>query len=117
LLGVLAREIQRERGWRPTIHSEVGLLTLGDVRFALLPGEPDPVVAARARRALGCASGGIVGLANDELGYLITDEALDDPEYAYERTMSLGPGTSSRLISAIAWLQARTHPHPHRFRD
>ena len=55
----------------------------------------------------------IVGLTNDELGYILPQEAYvypDDPfepgEH-YEETMSIGPGAGPRLNAALVALLAR----------
>lgn len=128
----------------PHVKTEVAKVQLGNVRFLAVPGEllPELAVGYDAQFALGHAQvkpnnvappdlssaptgpylkdqlGGeyrcVVGLANDELGYLIPaydyrlhperpwfDEAPGDH---YEETNSLGPSTTPALLEAYRTL-------------
>lgn len=84
-------------------ESEVLALRLGPALLLTAPGEALPRVgfeleAPRGGREPFC----LVGLGNDELGYLIHEEDWDDPRYAYERTVSPGP-----LVTGILRRAAR----------
>ncbi len=128
-LGILGNETSRgksDTGY--VLHSELGVLSLGSVTFALIPGEifpelvsgqglcaDDPEaleqIAARydAERLL------IVGLCNDELGYIIPPsnfllnddlpyiEAVTDAkgENHYEETNSTGKDTAACIAKAF----------------
>lgn len=108
------------------VRSSVSLLQLGDVALALVPGElfpelengrflkpEDPVPLEKLAAEAGFAAMVTVGLANDELGYIVPpSQFLVDPrlpyltetakdalgETHYEETNSVGPETA-RCIS------------------
>jgi hypothetical protein len=112
-----------------SVRSEIGLLRLGDLEIAAIPGEiypelvlgkvqdpadpgadfPDapvePAVYAQMRRPHRM----IVGLANDEIGYIIPKRQWDeDPPFCYGRKASqygeinsLGPETAPILCGAF----------------
>jgi hypothetical protein len=89
--------------------SEVGRLDIGPASFALVPGEPTPLVG-RAAEALLTARGArfsrTIGLANDELGYLLDPaKQYDDPEFAYEVSMSVGREAVPTLLEALQQLR------------
>jgi hypothetical protein len=90
-----------------TIVTEVGLLELGPSRWACWPGEVLPRLGIESKRRLGSRYPFLVGLANDELGYILFDEDFvepadwDDPGRQYEESMSVGPTAGSRLLTAL----------------
>ncbi len=128
-LGILGNETSRgksDTGY--VIHSELSVLSLGSVTFALIPGEifpelvsgkglcdddPEPLeqIAARydVERLL------IIGLCNDELGYIIPPSNFllnDDLPYIetvtdamgenhYEETNSTGKETAACIAKAF----------------
>jgi hypothetical protein len=99
----------RRRGDRG-MWTEVGRLDLGPASFALLPGEPTPRVGAAAEAVIagqGARKTGVIGLANDELGYLLDREQFEDPEFSYEVTMSVGPDAAAEVLAALAALPPR----------
>ncbi len=92
------------------VVTEVNLLRIGPVWLAGVPGEllPGPGLEIKAflRRA-GAEVAGVIGLVNDEVGYILPQEGFvypDDPFQPgshYEETMSLGPETAPRLLAAL----------------
>ena len=58
-------------------------------------------------RRAGALVAGVIGLANDELGYILPQEDYVYPEEPfnpgahYEETMSIGPETGPRLLAAV----------------
>jgi len=95
------------------VISEAGLLRLGQVWLAHVPGELLPALGLQLKqkmRAAGASVCGILGLANDELGYILPDDVYHypenplDPGEHYEETMSVGPSAGSSLIRAFQTL-------------
>jgi hypothetical protein len=89
------------------VTGEVGVLDLGVARAACWPGEVLPTLGMASKRRLRTPVPLLVGLANDELGYILPDEDFvapddwDDPDPHYEESMSVGPHTGSRLLAAL----------------
>ena len=128
-LGVLGNETSRgksDTGYM--IHSELGVLSLGSVTLALIPGEifpelvsgqglsdGDPEALKQIAARYGVEHLLIVGLCNDELGYIIppSDFLLDDElpyiesakdakgENHYEETNSIGKDTAAYIAKAF----------------
>jgi hypothetical protein len=109
-----------ERGLLPNIlddNSEVltetTLIAIGDVWLATNPGELLPRLGLMAKRALidaGARVPAIIGLANDELGYILpADEFIfpDDPFNPgdhYEESMSIGAAAGPAWQNALETL-------------
>ena len=123
-------------GWR-TLRSEVGLVALGEVSIACVPGEiypeivnggiehppgadfPDEVVEVPPLRALMPGRVKFVfGLANDEIGYLIPKTEWDaKPPYAYGvkhapygEINSVGPDAAGAVHAALKELCRTSKP-------
>ena len=99
----------RRRGPGDGLLSEVGRLDLGPASFALVPGEPTPLVGRAAEALIGARGARFsrtIGLANDELGYLLDPaKQYDDPEFAYEVSMSVGREAVPALLEALQQLR------------
>lgn len=92
------------------VTTEANLLQIGPVWLAGVPGELLPKLGLEVRallRRAGAEVAGVVGLVNDEVGYILPQEDFvypDDPFQPgshYEETMSLGPETAPRLLAAL----------------
>ncbi|MFO0723313.1 MAG: hypothetical protein U1E65_06000 [Myxococcota bacterium] len=99
----------RPRGPRGEgLISEVGRIDLGPASFALVPGEATPFVGGEAEALLrrrGARFPRVIGLANDELGYLLDPaKQFDDPEFNYEVSMSVGREAVPSLLEALGRL-------------
>jgi hypothetical protein len=96
----------RPRGPGGGLITDVGHLELGPLALVLLPGEPTPAVGARAAAVLAARGFGVVrvlGLADDELGYLLEPATeYDHPEFGYEVSMSVGREAVPVLLAALA---------------
>lgn len=82
------------------IESEVNLWEIGKLRIATVPGEISPDLGMRIRKICGHPAM-ILGLANDELGYLFPSYDFDLALYDYERTLSVGKYAADRLLRWI----------------
>jgi hypothetical protein len=82
------------------IETEVNLWEIGKLRIATVPGEISPDLGMRIRKICGHPAM-ILGLANDELGYLFPSYDFDLALYDYERTLSVGKYAADRLLRWI----------------
>jgi hypothetical protein len=87
--------------------TDVGVLRIGVAVAACWPGEVLPRLGMTSKARLQTPFPFVVGLANDELGYILPDEDFvapedwDYPDPHYEESMSVGPHTGSRLLAAL----------------
>ncbi|MEZ6071551.1 MAG: hypothetical protein R3C10_15115 [Pirellulales bacterium] len=81
---------------RPTsrgrVVTEMSLITLGECQMLTLPGELLPEVSFEILEKMTGFPRMLIGLANDELGYIIPPDDFRDDEY--EETMSVGPAAA-----------------------
>ena len=98
-----------------TVITETNLIrlgagALGRVWLATAPGELLPKLGLMAKdemRRAGAQTAAVIGLVNDELGYILPEEDFifpDDPfepRDHYEETMSVGPEAGPRLMAAL----------------
>lgn len=82
--------------------SEVMALRVGPVVLLSLPGEVLPKLGFELDARIASEVGLVVGLGNDELGYLVHESDWDDDRYDYERTVSPGQLATGVLRDA-AW--------------
>jgi hypothetical protein len=105
--GIGAGLLRGELGPDGDLVTEVAVVDLGVARAACWPGEVLPRLGLTSKARLDVAVPLLIGLANDELGYILPDEDFiapedwDDPDPHYEESMSVGPETGSRLLAAI----------------
>ncbi len=112
LLGVLPRKVVP---WR-NVTTEANLVTVGPVRLVTGPGEVLPQLGLAVKTELkqaGAAVAGVIGLANDELGYILPAEDFIyprnpfNPGEHYEETMSVGKQAGPHLTHAWEKLMER----------
>jgi hypothetical protein len=96
--------------------TEAGLIKIGDVWLATIPGELLPRLGKQIKTELkqaGAKIAGVVCLANDELGYILpADDFIFpkdwlNPGAQYEESMSVGPDTAPLLMNALYELLSR----------
>ena len=97
LFTVLPREL-----YSGNARSTVGYLRLGPFEAIAVPGEMEPAMAAQLRREVGKPDALVFGLCDDEVGYLLRDRDANDPEFAYERSMSPCTDAGERVRQAIS---------------
>ena len=128
-LGILGNETTRGRSDTDyMIHSELGALTIGSVTLALIPGEIFPELVSgrglgegdpKALELIAAEHGAekllILGLCNDELGYIVPPSAIllndelpyiegavdETGENHYEETNSVGVKTAETIAAAF----------------
>ena len=103
----LLPDVRDKQGY---VNSEVNLIKLGDLWFATVPGEMLPKLGLRLKqqmRAAGAKVVGVIGLANDELGYILPSEDFKypwnpfKPGKHYEETNSIGKEIAPSVMEGI----------------
>lgn len=85
-----------------TAHTEVSLARIGPLWLATVPGELLPKIGLQIKtdlRKAGARAVGIIGLANDEIGYIIPQSEFDRAKY--EESVSLGPEADPIIYNAL----------------
>ncbi len=121
-LGILGNEVKKDIHGDYFLKTELSVVSIGDITLALLPGEifpelvngtknesyPEPLALIAKRYGLNNLV--IIGLANDEIGYIIPPIAfeldilapyLDAPDGHYEETNSVGPECADDIVAAF----------------
>ena len=92
------------------VSTEAGLLKIGTLWLATVPGEMLPRLGMALKASMleaGAGVAGVIGLANDELGYILPKEDFRyplnpfSPGHHYEETMSLGREIGPLVVEAI----------------
>jgi len=92
------------------IHTEVNLIKIGGLWLATVPGEMLPKLGLQLKvwmKEAGAEVGGVIGLANDELGYILPTEDFKypwnpfKPGAHYEETNSIGKGIAISVMEGI----------------
>jgi len=95
------------------IHSEVNLIKIGGLWLATVPGELLPKLGLQIKasmRSAGAETAGVIGLANDELGYILPIEDFKypwnpfRPGKHYEETNSIGKDIGPQVLEGIRML-------------
>lgn len=81
--------------------TEVNLWQIGTFRLATVPGEITPALGLRIKRNAVGEPTMLVGLANDEIGYLLPSVDYDLPMYEYERTLCPGYDAADRIVQRL----------------
>jgi hypothetical protein len=98
------------RDRRGRVTSETNLIQIGDCWLVTVPGELLPKLGLAIKgklRAAGAPVTGIIGLANDELGYILPQEDYRyplnplNPKDHYEETMSISKEVGPKLMEAV----------------
>lgn len=95
------------------VETEVHLTKIGGLWLATVPGELFPKLGLRLKawlRAAGADATGVIGLANDELGYILPAEDFKypwnpfRPGSHYEETNSIGKDIGPHVMKALEGL-------------
>jgi len=81
------------------VETEIHLLRFGSVEMVTLPGEALPGVGLSVKKLMKAEHKILIGLGNDELGYIIPEQDFDKTKY--EESMSVGPKAAPRIEDAI----------------
>jgi len=93
------------------MSSDITIMRLWDgesilADFTSWPGEPAPTVVADLDAGTSAAFKFTVALGNDETGYYVREADWENPEYGYERTMSLGRHAMGVVLAQIEKVRA-----------
>lgn len=91
---------------RGRLVTEMSLIRIGEAEMITIPGELLPEVSFEILEKMKGFPRIIVGLANDELGYIIPP--YDFRNDSYEETMSQGPGAAPVILDTALRLLAGT---------
>lgn len=103
----LLTDVRDDRGY---LHTEVNLIRLGDLWLACVPGELLPKLGLQLKawmKEAGAKVTGVIGLANDEIGYILPAEDFKYPSNPfqpgkhYEETNSIGREIGPRVLEGI----------------
>lgn len=103
----LLPDVRNKKG---EIETEVNLVKIGGLWLATVPGEMLPKLGLAVKaslRAAGAQVAGVIGLANDELGYILPVEDFKyplnpfRPGKHYEETNSIGKEIGPKVVRAI----------------
>jgi hypothetical protein len=103
----LLPDVRDKKGY---VHSEVNLIKIGDLWLATVPGEMLPKLGLNLKKQLleaGAKAAGVIGLANDELGYILPTEDFKypwnpfKPGKHYEETNSIGKEIAPSVMEAL----------------
>jgi hypothetical protein len=90
------------------IPAEVSVWQIGELaQFAFVPGELLPALGLQLKAAMTARAKFVIGLANDELGYILPRDAFVLPEdylnpgQQYEESMSIGPEAGPLITDAL----------------
>jgi len=88
------------------VTTEVTHLAVGPAEFVTIPGEALPDIGLLLKRLMKGSPKFVIGLANDELGYILSEENYALKLYEYETSMSvgsqIGPMVKEHLRGMIA---------------
>jgi hypothetical protein len=74
-----------------SVTTEVCHFTIGPAQFVGVPGEALPDIGFLLKRLMKGSPKFVIGLCNDELGYILSEENYGLKLYEYETSMSVGP--------------------------
>jgi len=103
----LLPDVRDKQGY---VHTEVNLIKIGDLWLATVPGEILPKLGLSLKKQLleaGAKVAGVIGLANDELGYILPTEDFKypwnpfKPGKHYEETNSIGKEIAPSVMEGI----------------
>ena len=106
---LLERVGRRRKSLRGRLSTEMFYLELGDAQVVTVPGELLPEIAFEILERMRGYPRLIVGLANDEIGYLIPGHDFNAGQY--EETMSIGPAAGTMVrAQALRILEKANDP-------
>ena len=90
--------ITRKRDYHGSVLTEVNRIDLGDAQIITVPGEIFPNIGREIKKHMKGKANIIIGLGNDELGYIMRKDDFDKDVFSYEQMMSVGPTVGEEVI-------------------
>ena len=88
--------------YRGNFQTEVNYIGIGPLQIITIPGEAYPKIGFDIKdKMTGCYKW-VIGLANDELGYLLYPEDFFNPLFSYEKSAGMSPHWGGTLVEKNA---------------
>jgi hypothetical protein len=100
------RMFDRDAYEGPALLTEVNLIEIGSAQFITFPGEAYPKQGINLRK-LQKPNSFQIGLADDELGYILYPDDYSSKLYKYEAGLCPGPGLAVEIEKALTELLAK----------
>jgi hypothetical protein len=84
-----------------TFDTDLTLVDFGPAQIVTVPGEALPAVGMTLKALLPGPYRFLFGLSPVELGYILCEIDFQNPEYAYEQSMSVGPKTAPVIVATL----------------
>lgn len=92
------------------VTTEVMHVTLGPIEMVTLPGEALPNIGFQIKRHMKGNPNLVIGLANDELGYILSEADYGLELYRYETSMSVGEKAGRQVADAAIAMAKQSPP-------
>ncbi len=93
------------------VETEVCAFVLGPAEFATIPGEATPDIGFYLKRHMKGHPRFLLGLCNDELGYILPAESYGLKLYEYETSVSVGPEIGRAVEDHLLAMMPQIHPY------
>ena len=80
--------------------STITAVRLGPLRLGSLPGELSPHLGKQIRAALGGPAQVLIGLSQDDLGYILDEQQHADSNFSYEKMLCVSPHFGPDIVAA-----------------
>lgn len=111
-VGLLDLEASEDAEARKLVSTEVTAIAIGPSVWLTVPGEIFPSLGNAYKPMMKSRFPFLVGLGNDELGYIMTEAEFQDSLYSYEQSMSVSERMGPALTEAVAAALAALHGEP-----
>lgn len=81
-------------------ETDIAAVKIGPLRFGTMPGEMSPHLGKQIRRHLGGDAQVLIGLGQDQLGYILDEEQYENNVYSYERMLCVSPVLGGEVVTA-----------------
>ncbi len=95
-MGVIDRPLEENR-----VLTELWRIDLGGAQIITIPGEILPNLGLKLKEHMRGKYRLLLGLANDEVGYVLSSADYHDELYSYERSMSIGPEIGPLIYKGV----------------
>jgi len=86
------------------VRTEVSALTIGDAQMVTIPGEASPTIGLRLKSKMKRPYKFVLGLGNDEIGYILPRDDFTKEVYKYEISRSVGSKTAPIIEEKLTQL-------------
>jgi len=101
---LLSRGVLRRERFDGHLWTEVTVARVAGAQFATIPGEAFPDLGLEIKKMMRAKYKFVLGIAEDELGYIMQESDFKLKLYNYEQSMSVGPKSWPILKEAVSLL-------------